>query len=601
MTQAKHSKGLYQFLIPYASSLVVATVMVVILGAVSATLFALVGPTFYLMTQKADVVSFNSLFGPHLGDAASRLWGSDTLPRAIFIDLVPKLVLGLATVRLVLSTWQWAIWEKTSELMARDIRSEIFNRYLARKPSSKPSACRPVDENFSSVLTTDVRYFREFVIHFWGGFPRECFIVFSTLVVLVILSPKLSAAFFLIILPAGALIARLGKSIKKRRTKAMEQYSLLTEWLQQRLLGIETIKHLQTETIEAENMASLNNVLFEKFVRTSRAKAKTAPLLELIGSVAMVGVLFLALRAVHNGDTPGSVQLSFFANVGLLLQSCAKLARYYNANKEGKVSQARIDDLLNRLRVLGGDEAARESNMKAVSTDGNVALEIDHIEVRYEGNIAPVLSNFSFKFKRGTIYAIMGKSGAGKSTLFSAILDLVQIDKGKIAKGTSRDIGYMPQHPPLISGSIAENIAYPETNIDSEKVKRVALDLRFESSNLPKDLFSLQVGPGGMDLSGGQTQKIHFARLLYHDYDVILIDEGTSALDPESEREISEFIRNLKARGACILMIAHRLAVARMADEILILEKGDLKFSGSSRTVNDAFLHEAISADALSQ
>jgi ABC-type bacteriocin/lantibiotic exporter with double-glycine peptidase domain len=139
-----------------------------------------------------------------------------------------------------------------------------------------------------------------------------------------------------------------------------------------------------------------------------------------------------------------------------------------------------------------------------------------------------------------------------------------------------------------------ENMAFPELTFDGERFAKSTEGYPLDDvlDTCPKGLREI-VGPGGKDFSGGQTQKIHFARILYHGYPLVLIDEGTSGLDPESERLVYDLLDRLKRHGTTILMITHRVATVEKADEVLILQKG-----GKVTTCSQADLkidHEILS------
>jgi subfamily B ATP-binding cassette protein MsbA len=210
------------------------------------------------------------------------------------------------------------------------------------------------------------------------------------------------------------------------------------------------------------------------------------------------------------------------------------------------------------------------------------------------------LSDFNFTFKGGQIYCVCGPSGAGKSTLMNLILGLLPASAGSLVMhGADSDgknpISYMPQKVQLVADTVAANVAYPEATLDLERVRTALTRVRLLAAieALPQGLETL-VGEGGSGLSGGQAQRVLLARLYYHRRPFVLVDEGTSALDPEVEGLVYALLRELATDGAVVITIAHRLAGALAADQVLLLNHGRLAHHGSPSDVLNSSAYQAI-------
>ncbi len=568
---------LHHFIRPYRMSILWATLFSLVLSFCATMISLLMGPSLRLLmdldfTKKVPVVE---LFGFRLGSFFTYIFKTDELGLDSLITNLPLFLLGLAFLKLILGTSQYFLWERTSEQMSRDLRLYLNDCFLKIHPSLRRYKEHEAREALlSTLITTDVKLVREFFVHFYGGLPRELLQILFIGQTLVLLSPKLCAIFFFGLIPAIALIQKLGRKLKKRAQLALQDYSDLTEWLQQRLLGIETIKHYGTENLESEKMQVHSEQLVQKFLRAARVKSRTGPFLEFIGISAMALVLFVAFQDIEKGNLQASVAISFFTGLALIGQSGNIVGRYINSNREGAAALERIRNFLKDL------ENEKVENHAISYSSQTEILHLENVEATYPENSKSVLHNFSYKFEKGKIYCLKGHSGAGKSTIFNLILGNLMPSSGRIC--FSEDVkksglGYLPQNVQFFYGSILSNVIYPDIEADYEKVERIlkAVDLWDLVQRQEKGLDSL-IGGGGMDLSGGQNQRIHIARILYHQYPLILIDEGTSALDPENEALICKLLTTKAQEGSTILMISHRLAPLQYADAILHLEDGRL-------------------------
>jgi ATP-binding cassette subfamily C protein CydD len=209
-------------------------------------------------------------------------------------------------------------------------------------------------------------------------------------------------------------------------------------------------------------------------------------------------------------------------------------------------------------------------------------LILEGVSARYPEASADALSGFSYNFEAGRIYCLAGPSGAGKSSVFNVILGLVKPTSGRVrfvapAGDPRRLVTYMPQKVQLVPDSVAANVAYPETQFDRARVEQalVKVGLRDVVTSMPSGIDTL-VGEGGRGLSGGQAQRLLLARLWYARAPFVLVDEGTSALDPELEGVVHGLLRELADQGAVVVTIAHRPAAAERADAVLRLDAGRL-------------------------
>jgi ATP-binding cassette subfamily B protein len=554
-----------------------ATLCSILLGFVSAMLASLVGPCLKVLShpQGEGSLSFLDLFGPKIGQGLTSLTQTSHFDVQDFLHALPFLLAGIALLRATLSSTTWYLWEQIGEGIATTLRMEVTRGFLRLRPAARQEKeVVETEAQLSSIVTSHIKLMKEFLTHFYGGFPRELLQMLFLSVTLILLSPSLFLLAVCGVLPAMAVLHRLGKKIRKRAHAALSNYTELTEWLQQRLFGIETIKHLQTEPLEIEKFEGLTTTLTQRFYQAIRAKSRTSPLLEITAITAMALVLGVALEEIHRGTLTGPAALSFFTTLAMIGQSASIMGRYFNSNRDGAATVSQIRAVLATLRAHEQEDVL----LPTASLRSPVALACKNVYARYPTATGDALQDFSYEFERGKLYSIMGPSGSGKSTLFKVILSQLTPHSGHVFLSDQLDprtsLGYLPQQLELFTGTVAENIAYPQVP-DLPRVEQAGKESTIEGfiQKLPQGYETL-IGPRGVGISGGQIQRILLARLFYHTYPIILIDEGTSALDPETEATIYQGLQTLSQKGACILLISHRTSVQALVHEEITLNGG---------------------------
>lgn len=575
---------------PWRFLVFAANISAIILGVLAAALGVLIGPAMkLLLSPDAQHLSWADLLGPLWAESLSGYLKGPGVSSAEIYYWLPFALIGVAALKSSLTFWQWLTWERLGERLAYNWRQQIVESFVGVSPGERDDGkIKLIEAQMGGLISQDIRTCRDFVVHYFGGLPREGFQVLFLSVSLAMLAPKLFFIFFFCLAPIGFLLSRLGKKIRKRASAALADNSLLGEWIQQRLLGVETIKQFRMERSEVASMGILSEELFNRFFRAARLKARTSPLIEFLGVAGMSIVLAIAFSDIATNKLSGSVAMSFFSTLALLAQSAAKLGRYFNSNREGLAAAERI------FSAIDGFNSNAQSDLRFSSFENkpdHSMLKLTDVTLRYGDLVA--LKNFSYQFEGGKVYCLVGRSGAGKSSVFNAILGLRQLSSGSIGgvigahfKDRTLDVAYLPQQVPVISATLGEIVAYPSVAYDSERVRQSLEAVQFVVSDdrLPLGLETV-LGPGGLQLSGGQLQRLHLARLLYHHAPFILVDEGTSALDPELEKVVLDFVRSLAAKGAAVLMIAHRSAAVDASDELLLMVNGQLVSSGEKTVV----------------
>jgi ATP-binding cassette subfamily C protein len=220
-------------------------------------------------------------------------------------------------------------------------------------------------------------------------------------------------------------------------------------------------------------------------------------------------------------------------------------------------------------------------------------VSVKDVDFSFKGMATETLSQVSLEIPPGKQAAFIGLSGAGKSTLADLLLGLLEPTRGKILIGQMNPVdliqyqpgllGYVPQKPGMISGTIAENIAlgHQLDDIDNHRLDRAIVDSHLSDliASLPEGVMT-NIGKGKDQLSGGQLQRIGLARALYTEPKLLIMDEATSALDAESENEINRALDKMRGR-VTVILIAHRLNTIQRSDVVFFLNNGRIEDSGT--------------------
>ncbi len=317
----------------------------------------------------------------------------------------------------------------------------------------------------------------------------------------------------------------------------------------------------------------------------------------------LIGFAFIFIISGRNNSQDLSAVLGVFAMASIrLLPAAGNLVASVNGIRHASYS---VNKLYYDLKNLETEEikATDPALAKLSLMPFEQEIELDRVVYTYPGATEPSLKGISLRLRKGESIGLIGRSGAGKTTLVDVILGLLTPESGDIrADGLSiyrnlrswqNLVGYIPQTIFLLDDSLARNIAYgvPDHQIDPERLEQAieAAQLKELVDDLPEGIHT-RLGERGVRLSGGQRQRIGIARVLYHDREVLVLDEATAALDNETEGLITEAIRLLGGRKTLVI-IAHRLSTVQHCDRLYRLEKGQVVKVGSYREV---VLDEAV-------
>lgn len=306
----------------------------------------------------------------------------------------------------------------------------------------------------------------------------------------------------------------------------------------------------------------------------------------IIDKLKNIFLTFVGAKAVISGQMSLGMMMSIQYIIGQLNGPVGSLLGLLQSSQNAKISLERVGE----VRFEEKEEKSYEGIKMPFPKNEPIILQ--NVGFKYNGNDAPVLKNVNLEIPNGKITAIVGESGSGKTTLVKILLRFYEPTEGKILIGDTnfdsielvewRDkCGAVLQDGKLLAGTILENITLQEEDIDTEKlryaVKTCNLDKFIES--LPLRYYTT-IGQGGIGVSGGQEQRFLIARAIYKNPDFIFFDEATNSLDANNEKEISENLIKFTA-GKTAIVIAHRLSTIMAAEQIVVMEKGEIVERGT--------------------
>jgi subfamily B ATP-binding cassette protein MsbA len=469
--------------------------------------------------------------------------------------------------------------------VVRDIRNRMLKKVLDL-PLSYYSEEKKGD--IMSRMTTDVLEIEWSIMQTLELIFREPLLIILSLITLISISPYLTLFVFLLLPVAGAIVAIIGKSLKRSATRGREILGSLFSVMEETLGGLKVIKAFTAEKFIQEKFKSVNEKFYETSVKIYRKTDLTSPVSETV----VVGILMFILyiggaMVLKNDGLSASAFIMYFAVASQIVPPIKQITLAYNNIQKGLASEERIEKILKAENTI--------VNAKDAITKTSFTSEIEFKNVCFaytKGDQGYVLKNINLKIEKGKTIALVGQSGSGKTTLADMIPRYYDPSEGDILidgislKNISLEslrslIGVVAQESVLFNDSIAHNIAFGSkghTQNEIEDAAKVANAHEFISKT---DLgYQSNVGDRGGKLSGGQKQRISIARAVLKNPPILILDEATSALDTESEKLVQDALNNL-TKNRTTLVIAHRLSTIVNADEIIVLNKGEMIERGS--------------------
>lgn len=378
------------------------------------------------------------------------------------------------------------------------------------------------------------------------------------------------------------------ESVNKSFQRVRNAVSALNAFVQEHIVGMYIVQAFAAEKTEMDKFNTINKEHRDANIKAIFAYSVFFPVVEIILAMSMgLLVWWGAHRMLNYAVTPGVV-IAFVMYLNLLFRPLRMMADKFNVLQMGMIAGERVFTVLDSKENLDGN-----GNISADDIKGKVTFDSVHFSYK-EGT--PVLKGISFEIPAGKTMAVVGHTGAGKTSIISILNRLYEIESGSIKiDGTDlkdydiyslrNHIGIVLQDVFLFSGTIADNITLRNADIPREKVEAVCKLLGIHNfiMSLP-DGYDFNVMERGNTLSQGQRQLLSFARALLYNPSILILDEATSSVDSESEQLIQQAIDKM-ITGRTSIVIAHRLSTIRRADEIIVMDKGQIIERGNHQSL----------------
>lgn len=466
-----------------------------------------------------------------------------------------------------------------------DMRSSMYNKIL-HLPIGYFSEQRKGD--IMSKLSNDLGDVEGSTISVLESIFREPITITFFFAYMIILSPQLTV-FLLIFLPiAGFILGRIGRSLKKENKRVLQQFGHLFSTIEETLGGIRIIKAFNAEKKIGQKFEQENDTMYHLKNKANRRRDLASPVSEALGITAVLCILWYGGRMVLNEDATFTLNAGdFLAYIAIFTQLIQPLKGLSNASynmQKGAASIERIEGLINEKVEITEIPGAKK--LEVFTT----AIELKNVSFGYEDNI--ILKNINLIIEKGKTVALVGSSGAGKSTLADLIPRFIDATEGEVLidginiknytlHSIRHQMGIVTQEAILFNDSIINNIALGKDDATIEEIKNAARIANAEIFITKKEEgYDTNIGDRGMKLSGGERQRLTIARAVLKNPPILILDEATSSLDTESERLVQDAINNLM-NNRTSLVIAHRLSTIRHANEIIVLQKGEIVERGT--------------------
>ncbi|KAF0201661.1 MAG: ATP-binding cassette subfamily B bacterial [Bacteroidetes bacterium] len=467
--------------------------------------------------------------------------------------------------------------------VVRDIRNALYLKILIL-PLSYYSEKKKGD--IISRMTTDVQEVEWSVLSSLEMMFRDPVTIISYLVSLFLMDYELTLMVMVLLPISGLLIGQIGKSLKRTSAKGQIKMGELLSTIEETISGLRNIKAFNAIDWANSNFQETNDRYNRLMVRLYRKRDLASPLSEFLGIAVSVFVIWYGGKIILSPDSTmdAALFIMYILVFSQLINPIKAISTaIYNIQK-GAASVERIE------QVLAAEEVITEKENALHINEFSTQIEYRNVWFRYEQE--DVLKNINLVIPKGKSIALVGASGSGKSTMADLLPRFYDVTQGEILiDGTPireffiSDVrglmGIVSQETILFNATVFDNIAFGMLNVSMDDIIAAAKVANAHEfiMQMPEG-YETNIGDRGIKMSGGQRQRISIARAVLRNPPVMILDEATSALDTESERLVQDALINLM-QNRTSLVIAHRLSTVQHADEIIVMQKGEIVERGT--------------------
>ncbi|MCJ1782677.1 ABC transporter ATP-binding protein [Mammaliicoccus sciuri] len=491
------------------------------------------------------------------------------------------LFIGVFLVNAVLSGIGTYLLSKIGEKTIYSIREKLWKHLINLKMSF-------FDKNESgqlmSRITDDTNVINLFISEKAPSVLPSLLTLIGSIVMLFILDWQMTLMTFLILPIFIGIMVPLGRKMGKISKDTQTEISRFSGILGRVLTEMKLVKVTTSEEKELEKTKGTLLGIYDLGLKEAKIRAIISPLSGVIMTLTVAVILgFGGIRVSSGAITAGTLVAMIF----YVVQLSAPILNFSMFLTDYKKAVGASE----RIYEIYQEEAEKRGDDHNQPITNHQDITFDNVSFGYEDN--PVIKDLSLSIRSGEVTAFVGPSGSGKSTLFSLIERLYPIDHGQILYGNQpiddislkywrQKIGYVMQSNAMMSGTIRDNLTYGVySEVDEETLIHYTKMARcYDFIMAFPQGFDTEIGERGTKLSGGQRQRIDIARSFIKNPDILLLDEATANLDSESEFYIQQALNELM-KDRTTIVIAHRLATIKKANQIVFLDKGEITGVGT--------------------
>ncbi len=466
--------------------------------------------------------------------------------------------------------------------ITRDLRKDLHFKILNLPIGYFTNEKRKGD--IISRMTADLKEIESSVLQTIETVFREPLMILGSLVILLWMSPQLTLFVFIMLPIVAFVITSIGKSLKRSSAKAQHQMGEILSHTEENISGLKIIKAFNAEESKQNLFEKTVNRYFNVMNRVLRKNDLASPLSEFLGASIMAVIVWYGGKLVisNEGFTPEEfiAYILFFYQIIAPSKALSKLN--YQIQK-GNAAGERVLEVLDEKNPIQDKEEAENIQ------DFNDKISFKNVTFSYQDEM--VLKDINLNIEKGKMVALVGQSGSGKTTLTNLVPRFYEVENGQLSidgkeiktlktKDLRALMGMVTQESLLFNESVFYNIALGKPDATAEEVERAARIANAHDfiKNLPNG-YQTNIGDSGNRLSGGQKQRLSIARAVLKNPPILILDEATSALDTESEKLVQDALQKLMENRTS-LVIAHRLSTIQHADEIVVMDRGQIAERG---------------------
>ncbi|MHB8808824.1 MAG: lipid A export permease/ATP-binding protein MsbA [Desulfobulbaceae bacterium] len=498
------------------------------------------------------------------------------------LNILPFALVAVFTVKGFFYFIYFYILEWIGQCVIRDLRNKLYAHmhdlslnFFHKHPTG----------SLTSRIINDVALLQGAVSSALVKVLRDALSVIGLLGVIFYMDWRLATLSIIFLPLAFTPIVFFGRKFRLVSTNYQESIGETSGILHETLAGARIVKAFCMEQYEQQRFGRKIDELFDILMLDTRFRSVSHPLMEIIGGLAMALIIWFGGYQVLKGTSTTGTFMSFLTALIMLYEPIKGVSKINSTIQQGMAAANRIFTLLDvRSDIVEREDAAELPPFREV-------IEFDRVGFAYE-NEQPVLQEINLRLHRGEVLAVVGPSGSGKTTLSNLLPRFYDVRQGALRidgydvrevtlRSLRGQIAIVTQQTILFNDTVYNNIAYGRQGCTREEVveaARAAYALDF-IQELPKG-FDTVIGESGARLSGGERQRVSIARAILKDTPILILDEATSSLDTESERQVQQALENLMQRRTTIV-IAHRLSTIKNADRIIVMKEGRIVEEGT--------------------